>query len=228
MVAYQSYQTQITGDGIFSMTSLAKHYFFDANMQPVEFKVERGHPISFQTSSSELGTIGGHFDRDNLKTQIAFARDGKLSFVDLPGPAQAQLYVVAAKNSAYFAGSEFLARKPIEYRNKKFSELPVPPGVTSVRLTAASSNGDYIMTVTHVDHSKKTNLAALWSRQALLVQGGKFYDLKHFLRSNGLENAVYDRDEAYVQINQMDENGDFAVMCNQENFRHLFLMRRLN
>ena len=220
----------ITNDGIFPPGSHESQFLFGKNFEIHEQKMEVSRRPRFtrlDTESSEIGTIGSVFGAEFKFDQIAIAHDGSINFVDLP-ESLPMTKMMGSKSAFYLHAGQSIPSPLYEFRNGKFSQTPLPPAIYSFNLFGASSQGNFLMEVSRFDPTLKGKSANSYHSQKVYVHDGKYFDLKSILHSVGLDDAQSRYPDFATQPNMMDENGDFIVVANEDDYQHIYLLKRLN
>ncbi|MEI8281192.1 MAG: hypothetical protein WCG75_02185 [Armatimonadota bacterium] len=227
------YNPTITDDGIFDSSSNESKYLFkpDMSLTEVQSTYQEDKRYSFYSKgSTELGSFGstGHDVFKNKffhQSQIANMHKGTQHYIDLPEWMPNPL-IVPTRKSVFVYEPQNYASQLWEYRDNRFTQIPVPSGSVFVKLEGANGGHEYVLESSTVDPTRKGTYGMPYTSKRFFVTNGKAYDFNQILVSVGLREDTTFSNSYGAPTNMMDENGDIVVSEYGDDYFRLYLLKR--
>ncbi len=214
----------VTDDGIFASsdntdvfsTSGSKALFVDRIM-----KTDHG-----VHQSSSLGTI--LIQRQFSKTdpdhaaKLVCIRSGSVKTYDFPSRVWSP-QIATGRDRLVFRDENDWRTKLWQFKDEKFSELPIPSGIVTVWVDAVNSRGDMVLIVNRLD-ANRASKDYPYKGSRIFVSSGKAYELSQILAGVGLSSEIAN---ANGPATALDENGDLFLNLTHEGQPKVVQLKRI-
>ncbi|MEI7986145.1 MAG: hypothetical protein WCI55_10995 [Armatimonadota bacterium] len=228
--SYWDSGTKITDDGMFPNSWPRASFIFDKNFQVHIGETTNQPHVPFESSSTELGTVG-ILRPDGLlssllkrRNQLAIFKNGAIKLTDVPEQLS-QFSISPTKHSIYLFSGPYNPSKPYCYQDGKFSVVPTPNGVASLSGLSANSKGEMILSTSTINPLKLGKQNFPYNYENFYVSNGKSYQFQKLFKQIFKETPQLES-ETFHPIGEIDENGNFPANCRTNDFDHLFLLKR--
>lgn len=226
--AHESWQngSTVTDDGIFPGFGSNSRYLFTKESKVVSAEPVRGDGYGIKSGSSNLGTFGtiwydGSDGQKPFGYRMTHVYDGKFETIQFPEQIQ-QPMLKGTKDSVIAYGLITSPVRPYEYRNKIFTAIAIPPGVASLDILGANSQGDYLMKLDKVSPECRGKYAFPYTHQFVYQSHGTFYEMSEIFR-----NLNIAKETELSGGNLMDEDGDLVLSRYGPDYDRIVILRRV-
>lgn len=202
------------------LSGIGKSYAIrsDKNRFDVQL-IDNGDSAYNCQSSSRLGSVY----QLGSTSEVILLKDGKQKKIQLPSR---EFGMMGSPSAIYFNFSTGISIPPQKYDGATLQPVPHPKDVVDFNVLSANSRNDLLATAEKIEPTlRKEGVSYPYQYDHFYISHNKSYLLSDICESLGLygNNQFFSR-----YTNTLFEDGSFAIECPDEDFKHVFILRRMS